>query len=80
LLDAHHSTHGRPGDSRLGGRGDGLADAGRVFLDGEMSDTWHTGLGGGFWFAFLDPANAITVALARGDGRTALYARAGFAY
>jgi len=58
----------------------GLADAGRVFLDGESSDIWHTGFGGGFWFAFLEPANAITVALARGDGRTALYARAGFAY
>ena len=25
----------------------GLADAGRVFLDGESSDVWHTGFGGG---------------------------------
>jgi hypothetical protein len=58
----------------------GLADVGRVFLDGESSDTWHTGVGGGFWFAFLEPANAVTVALARGDDRTALYIRAGFAY
>jgi hypothetical protein len=57
-----------------------LADVGRVFLEGESSDVWHTGAGGGFWFAFLDPANTITVALARGDGRTALYLRAGFAY
>ena len=58
----------------------GLADVGRVFLEGESSDVWHTGVGGGFWFAFLEPANTITVALARGDGRTALYLRAGFAY
>jgi hypothetical protein len=58
----------------------GLADAGRVFLDGESSDVWHTGVGGGLWFAFLDPANTFTVALARGDGRTALYLNAGFAY
>jgi hypothetical protein len=58
----------------------GLADAGRVFLDGESSDVWHTGFGGGFWFAFLEPANAVTLALARGDGRTAFYLRAGFAY
>ena len=56
----------------------GLADVGRVFLDGESSDVWHTGVGGGFWFAFLDPANTFTVALARGDRRTALYLNAGF--
>ena len=58
----------------------GLADVGRVFLEGESSDVWHTGVGGGFWFAFLDPANTFTVALASGDDRTALYVRAGFAY
>jgi hypothetical protein len=58
----------------------GLADVGRVFLDGESSDVWHTGFGGGFWFAFLEPANAVTLALARGDGRTAFYLRAGFAF
>jgi hypothetical protein len=58
----------------------GLGDLGRVYVSGESSDTWHTGVGGGVWFAFLDPANTVTVALARGDDRTALYARAGFAY
>lgn len=58
----------------------GLADAGRVFLEGESSDQWHTGVGGGIWFAFLETANTISVAVARGDGRTALYLRAGFAY
>lgn len=58
----------------------GLADVGRVYLDGESSDKWHTGVGGGFWFAFLDPATTVTVALARGDSRTALYVRAAFAY
>ena len=57
----------------------GLADVGRVFFEGESSDVWHAGVGGGFWFAFLDPANTITVALASGDDRTALYMRAGFA-
>jgi hypothetical protein len=58
----------------------GLGDVGRVYLSGESSGTWHTGVGGGIWFAFLDPANTVTVALARGDERTALYLRAGFAY
>ena len=58
----------------------GLGDAGRVYVSGESSGTWHTGVGGGVWFAFLDPANTVTFAVARGDDRTALYARAGFAY
>jgi hypothetical protein len=58
----------------------GLADVGRVYFEGESSDTWHTGVGGGLWFAFLDPANTITVSLARGDNRTALYLQAGFGY
>ena len=26
-------------------------DVGRVWVDGETSDTWHTGYGGGFWLA-----------------------------
>jgi hypothetical protein len=58
----------------------GLADVGRVYLDGESSDTWHTGVGGGVWFAFLNRANTVSVAVARGDGRTGLYLRAGFGY
>ena len=58
----------------------GLADAGRVFLEGESSDVWHTGVGGGFWFAFLEPGNTISVAVASGDDRTAVYVRAGFGY
>jgi hypothetical protein len=51
-----------------------------VYLKGESSDTWHTGVGGGLWFAYLEPANTISIAVARGDDRTALYIRAGFAY
>lgn len=57
-----------------------LGDVGRVYLEGESSDEWHAGVGGGFWFAYLDPGSTITVALASGDNRTALYVRAGFAY
>ena len=57
-----------------------LGDVGRVYLEGESSDTWHTGVGGGLWFAYLEPANTITIAVARGVDRTALYIRAGFAY
>ncbi len=58
----------------------GIVDAGRVYLEGESSDVWHTGVGGGIWFAFLEPGNTFTVSLVRGDDRTAIYLRAGFAY
>jgi hemolysin activation/secretion protein len=58
----------------------GIGDVGRVYLDGESSDTWHTGVGGGLWFAFLERANTVTVSVVRGDDRTAFYLKAGFAY
>ena len=43
----------------------GLADAGRVWMDGESPGGWHTAWGGGLWFAAFD--RAISVAWARGD-------------
>jgi hypothetical protein len=56
-----------------------LADAGRVWLDGERSDTWHGAAGGGLWFAFLDRRNTVTLAVARGE-ETGVYLRAGFGF
>ena len=38
----------------------GLYDAGRVWLDGEKSDTWHTAYGGGI---ILSPFNRMSVAV-----------------
>jgi hypothetical protein len=58
----------------------GLADAGRVFVDGETSDLWHTAWGGGVWFAFLNPSNTMRLGLATSEGRTAVYGGAGFAF
>jgi hypothetical protein len=58
----------------------GIADVGRVYLEGESSDTWHTGFGGGLWLAFLEPANTMTLAFVSGDDRTGFYLRAGFAF
>ncbi len=58
----------------------GLADAGRVFVDGESSDTWHTAAGGGVWLSFARPGNLLTLAVAASRERTALYVSAGFAY
>jgi len=58
----------------------GLADAGRVYLEGETSDRWHTSVGGGFWFAYLDRSRTVSVAVARSEERTGLYVRAGFSF
>jgi hypothetical protein len=51
----------------------GLADVGRVFLDGEESDRWHAAGGGGVWASFLDRAYMLRLTLARSSERTAVY-------
>jgi hemolysin activation/secretion protein len=57
-----------------------LADAGRVYLDGESSDVWHSALGGGLLLAFLDRANTISVTYARGRERGGVYVHLGFMF
>jgi len=51
----------------------GLADVGRVFLDGEESDIWHGAAGGGLWASFLDPAYMVRLSLSSSSERTAFY-------
>jgi hypothetical protein len=51
----------------------GLADVGRVFLDGEDSDRWHAAGGGGVWASFLDRAYMLRVSVAKSSERTAVY-------
>jgi hypothetical protein len=64
----------------------GLADTGRVYLEGESSDKWHTGVGAGAWFSILKPENTLVVTAAREldpsgrDRRTRIYFQAGFAF
>jgi hypothetical protein len=58
----------------------GLVDAGRVFLEDEDSDRWHTSVGGGLSFAFLNRASTFTVTVAHSRERTSLYVRGGFAF
>ena len=58
----------------------GLADVGRVFLAGESSDTWHSAAGGGVWLSYLERAYTLSLAIARSDERTGIYAQAGFGF
>jgi len=58
----------------------GLADAGRVWLAGESSDTWHSAAGGGVWLSYLERAYMLSLAVAKSDERTGIYAQAGFGF
>ncbi len=61
-------------------------DTGRVYFEGEDSDTWHTGYGGGLWFGFIESRYALSVAAGRGVGSARLtddvgiYVRSGFSF
>ena len=58
------------------------ADAGRVFYaeDPDDADKWHTGVGGGFWFSFLERKQTLSVAVVNGDDLMGVYLRAGFMF
>ena len=57
-----------------------LSDVGRVYLDGEDSDTWHSAFGGGLWAYFLKPDYTISVAWARSEEGNGIYLSLGFGY
>jgi hypothetical protein len=50
-----------------------LVDTGRVWLEGEDSDRWHTGFGGGLWFAYEARPHRHVAAVARSDENTSFY-------
>jgi hypothetical protein len=50
----------------------GLVDNGRVFLAGETSDRWHTGVGGGMWLAIQDNKNVVAFTWAKSEGHVSL--------
>ena len=56
------------------------SDAGRVWLPGEDSDTWHCGYGGGLWWAPWNLTNAVRIYGARSDEQTAVYLLLGFGF
>ncbi len=58
----------------------GLADAGRVYVDGNSPGGWHTGYGGGLWFSFLGRQNSVSAGVARSDEGTRVYIAYGFAF
>jgi Omp85 superfamily domain len=57
-----------------------FGDVGRVWLAGETSDTWHTGVGGGIWLSFLANRSVLSVGLAHGKEENLFYLKGGFAF
>jgi hypothetical protein len=58
----------------------GLADAGRVFLEGETSNRWHTAFGGGIWMSLLQHTTVLSASVARSSERTGFYVGTGMAF
>jgi hypothetical protein len=56
----------------------GLADVGRVWLDGDDAGQWHAGYGGGAWIHVLRPSIRGSVTFTWGSGRTVVYIGSGF--
>lgn len=56
----------------------GLADIGRVFLDGEKANRWHSGFGGGIWVELAELHRVITGTLASSGGRERFYLKTSF--
>jgi hypothetical protein len=58
----------------------GLYDIGRVYLDGESSDKWHHGAGGGLFYVTPGRHSLLTLQYARSEGNSAFYVRAGLKF
>jgi len=58
----------------------GLADVGRVYLEGETSRKWHQAYGGGFFFSVLDLSTVFSLAAAVSEEKTSVYFKAGFSF
>jgi len=59
---------------------DGFGDVGRVWLEGESSDTWHTGVGGGIWISLLNDRIAFSTGIAHSTQTDIYYFQGGFSY
>ncbi len=58
----------------------GFVDTGRVFYEGETSDKWHAGYGGGVWIAPLVRQFTMSLAVAGSDEGPRIYFRFGFGF
>lgn len=57
-----------------------FADAGRVYIDNDFSNVWHTSFGGGLWLAPVSSEHTIVLTVAHSLEATQLYLTTGFAF
>jgi hypothetical protein len=58
----------------------GLAETGRVYLDGDSPDGWHSAIGGGFWIGIVDPTSALSFSFTNNQERTGIFIKAGLSF
>ena len=58
----------------------GLADAGRVWLDGSSPGGWHTSLGGGLWFQPVSQPHMVRAGIGVSDESTRFFIMLGLPY
>lgn len=58
----------------------GLAETGRVYLDGESPGGWHSAMGGGFWIGIVDPTSALSFSFTNNQERTGIFIKAGLSF
>jgi hypothetical protein len=58
----------------------GIADIGRVWLEGEESDIWHAGTGGGVWFALADRSFGMVFSFVQSADDNTVLVETGFAF
>jgi hypothetical protein len=55
-----------------------FGDVGRVWYEGESSDKWHTGVGGGLWFCWLTNRVSASVGYSHSEEDDLFYVTGGF--
>jgi len=58
----------------------GFADSGRVWLEGEDSKEWHTGVGGGIWISLMNYRSTFSAAIAHSKEDDLFYVTGGFTF
>ena len=58
----------------------GLADAGRVWVEGDNDESWHDAFGAGIWVAFIDERGTVSLTFAEGDEETTAHLSMGVAF
>ena len=58
----------------------GIADLGRVWLEGEESDVWHAGTGGGVWLALADRSFGLVFTFVQSPDDNTVLVETGFAF